>query len=460
MSRREAIGQLAAIGIGLTSASTVLAACRPSGNPKPNIVVIIADDMRYDHLQFMPNVQSLIQAPGRTFTQGRCNVPLCQPSRVGLMTGQMSKHNNELHIGFNGTALTDNNNCLGKWIRDAGYRCGYFGKYVNFWDGVGGIDAPEGYSTWRELVGASDGYEFDVHLNTGTTHVSGTYETDYLADEFGAFVAGSEPFFAIVGTRLPHAPFNPPTEFEDDWLSYDWPIVDEVDVSDKPSWIQALPAMTEENRLQVLEDVRGTLRELLAVDAMIARLIDSIASVLPNTIVVFTSDNGVHQGEHRRYTAAKKSGPYDVTLRVPLLVRGPGFAPGPDVTAPVMVFQDLCATLLASARGTAGLPNQSGVPLNNVVLNPATHAQRVLLHEIGNGYVTASGNGMTTGPDHTLGFRKLYRYPSVRQAPTGPFTYEAYDLDTDPDEFSNWAGDETRRGERDVLEAELNALLA
>ena len=103
MSRREAIGQLAAIGIGLTSASTVLAACRPNGNPKPNIVVIIADDMRYDHLQFMPNVQSLIQGPGRTFTQGRCNVPLCQPSRVGLMTGQMSKHNNELKIGFNGT---------------------------------------------------------------------------------------------------------------------------------------------------------------------------------------------------------------------------------------------------------------------------------------------------------------------------------------------------------------------
>ena len=110
--------------------------------------------------------------------------------------------------------------------------------------------------------------------------------------------------------------------------------------------------------------------------------------------------------------------------------------------------------------GTAGLPNQSGVPLTNVVLDPAAYNQRVLLHEIGNGYVTPTGDGMTTGPDHALGFRKLYRYPSVRQAPTGPFTYEAYDLDTDPDEFSNWAGDEARRGERDVLEAELNALLA
>ena len=78
-------------------------------------------------------------------------MPLCQPSRVGLMTGQMSKHNNELGIGFVGTQLNDNNNCIGKWVADAGYRCGYFGKYVNYWDGRGGIDAPMGYATWREI---------------------------------------------------------------------------------------------------------------------------------------------------------------------------------------------------------------------------------------------------------------------------------------------------------------------
>jgi hypothetical protein len=45
-------------------------------------------------------------------------------------------------------------------------------------------------------------------------------------------------------------------------------------------------------------------------------------------------------------------------------------------------------------------------------------------------------------------------------APEGPFTYEAYDLDSDPDEFVNWANDDARRSERDALEAELNALLA
>ena len=60
--------------------------------------------MRYDVLPYMPNVRRLIEKPGRTFTQGRCNVPLCQPSRVGFMTGQMSKFNGELGIGYAPTA--------------------------------------------------------------------------------------------------------------------------------------------------------------------------------------------------------------------------------------------------------------------------------------------------------------------------------------------------------------------
>ena len=88
------------------------------------------------------------------------------------------------------------------------------------------------------------------------------------------------------------------------------------------------------------------------------------------------------------------------------------------------------------------------------------HRQRVLLHEIGEGFEDQTGNGITTGPDHQLGFRKLYRYPSVRSQPGGPYTYEAYDLDDDPDELENWADDPARRDERNALEAQLVALLA
>ena len=124
-----------------------------------------------------------------------------------------------------------------------------------------------------------------------------------------------------------------------------------------------------------------------------------------------------------------------------------------------MVFQDINATMRDLGGAEAGLPHQAGVSLAAIAASPDDNAPRILLHAIAQGFDTASGDGITTGPDHPLGFRKLYRYPH-ETAPDGPFTYEAYDLDDDPDEHANWADDESRRDERDSLESELDALLA
>jgi N-acetylglucosamine-6-sulfatase len=463
LTRREALARLGMAGLALTSAGTLLSACRSASRsePKsPNVLLIIADDMRYDHLKFMPNVRRLIADEGRTFTQARCNVPLCQPSRVGLMTGQTSRFNNELGVGFNGTKLTDNDNCLGRWMNDAGYRCGFFGKYVNFTDGFGGIDAPAGYHTWRELTGETNGYQFKVHLNTGTQTIKGQYGTDYLASQANPFLEGVQPFFCVVTPTQPHTPFFPRRDLSHEWLDVKWPVVDEVDVSDKPPWIQALPPLTAADVAQIQTDAIGALQELSAVDDMVAKILTGMdQAVLANTVVVFTSDNGVHHGEHRRRGAGTKSGPYEVALHVPLLVRGPGFAPGPAITVPCLLTQDIAATILDVGDAKAGLPHQAGVSLVELCAHPSAQTERILLHEVGEGFVTGTGDGITTGPGNSRGFRKLYRYPSARERPNGPYVYEAYDMDSDPNEFSNWANDPARRSERDALEAELHALL-
>ena len=54
----------------------------------PNVLVILSDDQRFDFLPYMPSVRNLIAFPGREFTHCRCNVGLCQPTRVSLLTGQ------------------------------------------------------------------------------------------------------------------------------------------------------------------------------------------------------------------------------------------------------------------------------------------------------------------------------------------------------------------------------------
>jgi arylsulfatase A-like enzyme len=169
----------------------------------------------------------------------------------------------------------------------------------------------------------------------------------------------------------------------------------------------------------------------------------------------------VHRGEHRRHGSSDKASPYDVALRVPLLARGPGFASGPDITAPSLPTQDITATMLALGGASAGLQYQAGTSLAAMAADPRKYESRELLHEIGEGFIEMeTADGITTGPRHPLGFRKLFRYPSVRTNPAGPFIYEAYDLDTDPDELQSWADDPGRRPERDALEARLNALLS
>jgi arylsulfatase A-like enzyme len=474
LSRRDALRRLGLLGLGLTSAGALAAACSDGGSSgagapprtrrRPNMLLFIADDMRYDQLEYLPNIRRLIAEPGRTFTQSRCNVPLCQPSRVGLFTGQASRHSGEVFVGFGGSALTDHDNCLGNWMHQAGYRCGYFGKYVNWYDGgvIGGIDAPAGYSVWRETLGEGDGYNYRVHENTGVKSVRGVYGTDYLAKEASAFLAGSEPFMCIVSTTQAHTPFQPPKQLAHKFASLQWHIVEEGDMSDKPPWMQALPPLTAKERAQIREDARGSLRELTAVDEMVESILGGLdRDVLDNTVVLFTSDNGVHRGEHRRHGSSDKASPYEVALRVPLLARGPAFPAGRDIAVPSLSTQDITATMLALGGAQAGLPNQAGTSLAAIAADPAKYESRVLLHEIGQGFVEMeTADGITTGPRHPLGFRKLFRYPSIRTNASGPFVYEAYDLDTDPDEQQSWADDPQRRDDRNALEAQLNALLA
>lgn len=468
LSRRDLLARMGAAGLVLAAGPPLLAACGSEGEQgaggrieRPNIVLVVADDMRYDQLPFMPNLHRLISDRGRAFTQARCNVALCQPSRVGYLTGQTSQVNREWSIGYSGTNLGDHDNCLGRWMTAAGYRCGFFGKYVNAVDGRGGIDAPKGYQTWREIISHEDGYHFTVHLEEGVEEIQDRYSTDYLAQEAVRFASGGGPFLAIVSPTQAHAPFSPRQDLADMFSDLDPDIADEPDMSDKPPWMRSLPPLTDELRRAQRTNAIGSLRDLAAVDDMVERIMTGMdPEVRARTVVIFSSDNGVYRGEHRRPGPDSKSGPYDVALRVPLLAAGPGFPPGAEVTAPVLAMQDVTATILDLGGAAAGLPDQAGTSLVELVANPEAHRERTLLHGIGEGFFNLLGNGVTTGPDHALGFRKLFRYPRDVSSPAGPFVYEGYDLDIDPDEMDSWADDPSRRQERDVLEAELESLPA
>src|SRR5215213_6283799 len=106
------------------------------------------------------------------------------------------------------------------------------------------------------------------------------------------------------------------------------PSFNEDDVSDKPAWIGNTPILTPEEVDELRQRYRQRLRSLQSVDEMVGRLVGVLRQTgeLSNTYIVFTSDNGLHLGEHR--INKKKWTAYEEAIRVPLLVRGPGVPQG------------------------------------------------------------------------------------------------------------------------------------
>jgi N-acetylglucosamine-6-sulfatase len=102
-------------------------------------------------------------------------------------------------------------------------------------------------------------------------------------------------------------------------------------VNDKPSWVRGAPQLSSDEIAQIDDRHRKRLQVLLSVDDMISDLVEALDAgrELENTYIVFTSDNGWHQGEHR--LSEGKFTPYEESIRVPLVVRGPDVPAGRTV---------------------------------------------------------------------------------------------------------------------------------
>src|SRR5439155_1710980 len=106
--------------------------------PPQNIVLILTDDQRWDSLQYMPNVESLLVSHGVTFANAFDNTPLCCPTRSTILTGLTSGHNGvwsnsgTTDGGFTGFVHNgDQNRQIFGWLHDAGYQTALFGKFLN-----------------------------------------------------------------------------------------------------------------------------------------------------------------------------------------------------------------------------------------------------------------------------------------------------------------------------------------
>jgi arylsulfatase A-like enzyme len=335
---------------------------------RPNVVFVMTDDMRDDDLKWMPQTQRLIGDQGLEFTDAISPHPLCCPARAELVTGQFAQNNGVQHNAgpFGGFQALDPTHEISSWFDEVGYQTGFVGKFLN---GYTAQDTPPtGWTRWDALVaGVYDYFDFAFADDDDSPKAfKDSYVTDVIAqrtnDTVRRFASEDEPFLLFSWHLAPHyrlddgKPVPPPSAPEDADLFADArppslqdPSFNEPDVADQPRPFRHRPAVDVDT---VLEEHRARLRALQSVDRAVGSLVDTLRETgeLDHTVIVFSSDNGYSLGEHRFIGKNVLTQP---VLQVPLLVRGPGIAPGTTSDLPVTLV-DLPTTFAAIAGATPG----------------------------------------------------------------------------------------------------------
>ncbi|MDZ7268783.1 MAG: sulfatase-like hydrolase/transferase [candidate division KSB1 bacterium] len=324
-----------------------------TGTSRPNFLIIITDDQRFDSMEFMPKTKRRIFEEGLTFTRAYVTTPLCCPSRASILTGMYAhKHG----VRLNEDPLHEETFVVR--LHEAGYYTGFVGKYLNSYTG---LPRPE-FDFWAARKAGHSTY-FDPVINfNGVWQTTPGYVTYVLRDYALAFLdslAGrQQPFLLFLSHTAPHAPVDPAPE---DTLRYPDlprhrpPSYDEADVSDKPRWIQALPRLTRGAARSIDQHRRRQLQCLYSVDQANDSLLATLArrGLLDNTVVFFLSDNGFHEGEHR---LVSKWFVYEEAIRIPFAVRYPPLI-SPRVERRLVANIDIAPTVLE----LAGLPISSRI---------------------------------------------------------------------------------------------------
>jgi N-acetylglucosamine-6-sulfatase len=330
---------------------------RVADQSKPNIVFILIDDLDarllQDHLVNYPNLQQLA-ANGTTFENAFVTNPVCCPSRATILRGQYSHNHGTLtndppQGGFERfKALGREESTIATWLLSEGYLTVLIGKYLN--------GDPPGYDPPGWVKSSGPG---------------GAYGTDGLAAKAAEFIRRTKgkrrPFFMYLATRWPHWPADPAPRHADafpDAKAPAPPSFNEEDVSDKPTWVRERASLTSREIKGLDEFYRRRLQSMLAVDDLIERVVESLkySGKLSNSYIVFTSDNGLLLGEHRMSNA--KDLAYEESIRVPLIVRGPGVPEGQ--TLEHLVLNNDFAPTFADLGGVSPPPFVDGrslVPL-------------------------------------------------------------------------------------------------
>ena len=268
-----------------------LVSCSQKNDTRPNIVLLLADDLGYNELGSYgqkiiktPHIDSLAKK-SMMFTDFYAGSPVCSPARAVLLTGKSSSHvsirGNAAFIRdsvWKQIALDKNEYTLGEMFKEAGYQSAFIGKWhldtadqPETWAFSHGFD----FAAQEQWGGSTDKYKKQgLWLNGNEELLPYDFNNHDCKDAFYTDTAfkflekksNDKPFFLFMSYRSPH--------------SFEGPIRDTLWYS-KEDWPKVEQAQAAKITLQ---------------DQQVGRLLEKLESIneLDNTIVLYTSDNGAH----------------------------------------------------------------------------------------------------------------------------------------------------------------------
>lgn len=338
----------------------------PDSSKRPNFVIMIADDQRYDAAGFVQREQGAtgrfpwftngtpgldrLAASGMNFRNAFVVQSVCSPSRAAMLTGLYNHING---VQNNSTRFPLDAVNFAQTLRERGYRTGYFGKYhmtrtmierPGFDDTVSFI----GHGHYTDVVMYRDGLG---QTNTG-------WVDDLTAANAMEFLEANQTnhFAMVVGFKSPHSPFTPP------------PRNANLYANEKVIGVPSLgkPAPYRTNQVIATDATkRNYFRCITSMDENVSRLLDKLdaLNLSSNTVVVFISDNGNVIDEHGM--TMNKWSSYEASIRTLFLMRYPPLTAASRTNDAIVLNIDLMPTLLELAGLTVptNLMGRSLVPL-------------------------------------------------------------------------------------------------
>ncbi|HKQ38636.1 MAG TPA: sulfatase [Verrucomicrobiae bacterium] len=420
---------------------------------RPNIIVIVADDLRWDALGYAGN--RIVQTPnldelarkGVQFRKHFVTSSICNVSRATMFTGQYLRRH---HIYEFDTPFTPEQwkQCYPKLLRDAGYRTGFIGKF-----GVGNSNfiasMAKEFDYWRGLPGQAG--LFFQNNNPNTRH-----KTARFGDQALAFIRSNDvhhPFCLSISFNAPHARDRQPREFWPDPRDENLYVTAKIPVPRKATdeLFQKLPEVAKKSmgrdrwalRFDTPEKFQSIVKDyyrlMTGIDREVGRIMQTLKELglRDNTVIIFTSDNGFFFGERGM---ADKWLMYEESIRVPMLVFDPR-EHKPRTAEALTLNIDLAPTILDFAA--VSIPKE----MQGRSLLPFIHGRRVSDWRRDFFY---EHHTMTKVIPELEGVR-TERWKYVRWVTTLPLFEELFDLQKDPDELQNLAAEPRFQKQLNIL---------